>query len=318
MEIDITAEKKKYLEVLNKYYSLKSSGNDTIKYYNFLIKSLDFNERTYLRDIYEDIVSTAVSNNDYAPLKRAFFQNTRVRLLPDDNGGYDHCWQLWGALDLLGCDEYENIYRLFPSGIPFSYNGYPMYVNATNILLCILYNKNGTELYEQKKAMDKALKFVSSKKPKWDRAVVAALIGILEHDTEMLSENLQIVCENTLRLDLVQFRKIQCITAYGITALAYHNLSDDEFQRVRLPEYKNYSKGYITWFLQENLQKELCIPYDPPFEEVNDILKMPIAITQTRPPFVPSNEEIKVKKVAALDADKMREEFIADILSQKE
>ena len=316
MGIDIDVEKRNYMEILKEKFSLESKGNDIRKYYTFLLKNLDWAERTYLRGIYEEILSKSVADNDYQTIKNVFFQGTRTQLLPSGNGGYDHCWQLWGALDSIGCDNYENIYRLFPNGIPLSCNGYPTYVNATNILLCILYNKGEKQLYEQNKVTEKALKFIASKKPRWDRAVVAALLGILEHDIEMVSQNLQAICESTLRIDLIKYKKIQCITAYGITALAYHNLTKEEFQNIKLPEYKNYSIGYIKWFLDGNWKDDLCILYDHPFEEVNTILKMPVAISQTNPPFVLSDDEIKVKKVVSLNTDKMLDDYISNICEQ--
>ena len=303
-----------YMDFLKEKYP-PEKRDDVRKYYASLIKTLDWAESTYLGDIYEEIIREALISNDYATIKKVFFQGTRTCLLPGTGGGYDHCWRIWDALDDIGCDDYENIYRLFPAGIPLSQKGYPTYVNATNILLCILYNQDGKRLYDQTKVEEKAGKFLTSKKPVWDRAVVGALLGVLEHDTKMVTENLQAICEGTMRIDLIKYKKIQCITAYGVTALAYHNLTEEEFRNIKLPEYKNYSTGYIKWFLEGNWQAELCILYDYPFDEVNMILKMPVALPQTIPPFVSSEDEVKVKKVSLLDGDKMLEDFISDILA---
>lgn len=314
MKTDILAKKERYIDFLKEKYP-PEKRDDVRKYYASLIKNLDWAESTYLGDAYEEILSEAVNHNNYETIKKVFFQGTRTWLLPGTSGGYDHCWRIWDALDDIGCDDYENIYRLFPAGIPLSQKGYPAYVNATNLLLCILYNKDEKRLYDQTKVEEKAEKFISSKKPVWDRAVVGALLGILKHDTNMASENLQALCEATMRMNLIKYKKVQCITAYGVTALAYHNLTEEEFGNIKLPEYKNYSKGYIRWFLAGNWQAELCIPYDAPFDEVNAILKMPVALPQTIPPFVLSEDEVKVKKVSLLDADKMLEDYISDILS---
>ena len=268
----------------------------------------------HLQAVYEKQIAEALKQNDFATLKSVFYHAAKVKLLPCGYSGFDHCDRLWPLLDLLSCAEMDNIYRVLPERLPLSTNGYAMYVNGINILLCLLYNNEENAAYAKEKVTSKADKFISSKKPMWERSVISCLLAIIDHDVYRLSENFQYVCDSYSKMNIASYMKIQCQNAYGLLVLAKHFLSEEEFNTVILPEHKNFSKDYIEWlFHQKELSDELCIKYEAPLEKVNDILKKPVAITRIYQPHINSDNAyltISKKKAWYMDIDTMMDEFL--------
>lgn len=267
-------------------------------------------------EIFEKEIGTAVNNTDYVKLKSVFYHATRIKLLPLSSSGYDHCSVIWPLLDLLACDDFDHIYRVLPEGLPISANGFPMYINATNLLLCLLYNTVENEIYEQDKVVEKAEKFIATKKPLWERSVVACILALLKHDTTSFSVNLQKVCESYSKVSCAKYMKLQCQNAYGLIVLAKHFLTEEEFPKVEYPEYKNFAKGYIDWFLnQKELPNDLCFAYENSLEELNSILKKPVAVTRIHQPYLDSDNPYissREKKAWYMDLKKMQNEFYSE------
>ena len=146
-----------------------------------------------IKSFYEECITEALVNDDFAKLQSVFLHSVKIQMLPVGASGYDHCDRLWGLLDLLACDDFDNVYRMLPEGIPLSNNGYPMYIHGTNILLCLLYNSENAAVYPADKIIEKAEKFTFSKKALWERAVISCLLGILQCDVSRISDSLQFV-----------------------------------------------------------------------------------------------------------------------------
>lgn len=268
----------------------------------------------YLPAVYEKQIADAVKGNDFVTLKSIFYHAAKVKLLPCSSSGYDHCDRLWPLLNLLACAGFENVYRILPEGLPLSTNGYAMYVNGINVLLCLLYNIEDNTVYAQDKVVAKAEKFAASKKPMWERSVVACLLAIMEHDVSRLSENLQNVCDGYNKMSIETYMKMQCQNAYGLLILAKHIFSEEEFATIALPENKNFSKGYAEWFInQKELSDELCMTYEAPLEMINDVLKKPVAVTRIYQRYINSDNAYlsnSAKKAWYMDRDTMMEEFL--------
>lgn len=305
-------------EYMNNLIEFSSRAQDkyaqgSFEYYKKLLSAIQMN-RSDVQQIYEKEIKEALSKRDYFKLKSIFYHISKVKMLPCSSGGYDHCGRLWQLLDLLACDSYDNIIRVLPTGLPLASNGYPMFIHATNLLLCLLYNKNGENPYKQDKVIEKAEKFITSKKPLWERAVVACVLNIMEGDVKGFSENLQNVCDGYGKQSIAKYMKMQCQSAYGLVALAKNVWSQDEFKEVVLPDNKNFSKEYIQWFLiQEKISDDLFLTYETPLEEVNCILKKPVAITRIYQPNIDSDNEYlsaKDKKAYYKDMDTMLLEFL--------
>lgn len=144
--------------------------------------------------------------------------------------------------------------------------------------------------------------------------MISCLLAIMDHDVSRLSENLQNVCESYNKMNIAAYMKIQCQNVYGLLVLAKHILSEEEFNSVTLPEYKNFSKDYIEWFFHQNkISDELCIKYEAPLEKINDILKKPVAITRIYQPYINSDNVYLTsleKKAWYMDIDTMMDEFL--------
>lgn len=292
----------------------EEEGNDTFSYYKRMFDYLSTSYPSRFA-IYEEYITEALDNDDFARLQSVFLHSARTKLLPDGvEGGYDHCDRLWLLLDLLACDDFDNVYRVFPEGLPLSTNGYPMYIHGTNILLCLLYNSENATVYPADKIIDKAEKFATSKKPLWERSVVSCLLGILQCDVSRISDSLQKVCEGFAKMNVAKYMKMQCQNAYGLIVLARHFLPEDKFAQIIYPEYKNFSKNYMSWLLEQNeLSKDLCITYPSPIEELNEILKKQIAITCIHQPNLNSDNpylSAREKKAYHVDLKRMLAEFI--------
>ena len=311
----LNSEIDKYMNKL-----LERSENTKEKYGEnnpiYIKKILDviYVNHTFLQAVYEKQIEDAVKRNDFATLKSVFYHAAKVKLLPCGSSGYDHCDRFWPLLDLLACAEMDNIYRILPKELPLSTNGYAMYVNGINILLCLLYNDEHNAAYAKDKVTAKAEKYAKSKQPMWERSVISCLLAIMNHDVSRLSENLQNVCESYNKMNIAAYMKIQCQNAYGLLVLAKHILSEEEFNSVTLPEYKNFSKDYIEWFFHQNkISDELCIKYEAPLEKINDILKKPVAITRIYQPYINSDNAYLTsseKKAWYMDIDTMMDEFL--------
>lgn len=267
-----------------------------------------------IQTVYEEYITEAVKSNDFGRLQSIFLHSVRVRMLPEGASGYDHCDRLWLLLDLLACDDFDNIYRVLPRGLPISANGYPMYVNGTNIVLCLLYNKENNITYPVDKIIEKAEKFAASKKPLWERSVISCLLGILQEDVSRISDSLQQVCTGFAKTDTAKYQKIQCQNAYGLLVLAKHFLREEKLEQIKYPEYKNFSSNYMKWLLEQSvLPKKLCITYDPPMEEINEILTRPIAVTRIYQPYLNSDSSYlsaREKKAYYMDLGTMLTEFL--------
>ncbi|MBD5545435.1 MAG: hypothetical protein HDR01_14640 [Lachnospiraceae bacterium] len=287
--------------------------NDTFSYYKKIFSYLKA-ANSNLQAVYEGYITEALNNDEFAKLQSVFLHSARIKMLPEGSSGYDHCDRLWGLLDLLACDDFDNVYRILPEGLSLSTNGYSMYIHGTNILLCLLYNSENATAYPADKIIDKAEKFAISKKALWERSVISCLLGILQCDVSKISDSLQQVCDGFTKTNAAKYMKMQCQNAYGLMMLAKHFLSEEKFAQIIYPECKNFSKNYMSWLLeQDELSKDLCVTYDSPMEELNEILKKQIAITCIHQPYLNSANpylSAKDKKAYYMDFEKMLAEFI--------
>lgn len=308
------------METKSERFSENQYKKGSVEYYRELCYSVDIELIYDTQRVFEEKYKQAVKNKDYRLLHSIFYHEIKLDMLPLWSGGYDHSTRFTELLRLLACDEFCNIYRVFPEGLPLAANGYPMYVKATNLILCMLYNTAGEEVYNQEKVIEQAEKYITSKQPAWDRAVVACVLAIIKGDMFSFSVMLQKVCEGHTRRSIIKYKKLQCDCAYGLIVLAKHFCSKEDFEAIKYPENKCFDKGYIEWLLSlETLPKDLCFEYEGDFEEMNDILKMPIAKTYIHQPYLGTDNpyiSAKEKKEWHLDTkEKMLAEFCKDIVN---
>ena len=255
------------------------------------------------------IFKSAEKNRDYPVMQQLFFTLNKKILSWKSGTGYDHCSEIYTMIPYLCCAESDEIFRVFPSELPLSANGHSMLVNSTALLQCILYKGK----YEEEKVIAKAEKYILSKNPKWDRAYVGCFLSIIKKDADMLSENLQELCNNHTRQSICSFMKYHCQSAYGILVFAKKNLPKEIFEKVKMPEHKTFDKGYMEWVFNEQFVRQSIYDYKAPFDEFNVVYEMPLPITMVYRPYLNSDNKYLTsfeKKSYYLDVSAMNAQIL--------
>lgn len=259
-------------------------------------------------NMFMDILKKAIKEQDFDTMYACFLCMHKGKLLWHSQSGYDHCDVFYNFLAHLSYANYEDIFRAFPDNLPISTNGYNMLVYGTNLILYMLY----PDKYDKDNTITKAEKYVASKAAKGDRALISVLLGIIKKDVQMISDNLQIMCSTHARTDLIyQTEKVQCCQAYGLLKIAYHMLTKEEFDKIELPNYKTFDKGYLYWLLAGGFSEKLIIEYKHPYEIFNVALLAPIPITKVIQPYLDTNKaELKRYRKSYMDINKMNLELV--------
>ena len=307
---------KEYLESLQFWYNaaLEESEKDGKAFHKRFILGWTFSR--YPKD--EDFLSlfkSAEKNKDYPVMQQLFFTLNKRILLWNSDSGYDHCMVIYTMMPYLCCAEYDEIYREFPSDLPIAANGHSMMVNATALLQCILYKGK----YDEEKVIAKAEKYILSKKPKWDRAYVGCFLAIIKNDADMLSENLQELCNYHTRQSICGFMKYHCQSAYGILVFAKKNLPKETFEKVKMPEYKTFDPGYMEWVFNEKFVRESIYDYKAPYEELNIAYEMPLPITKVHHRYLNSdNKHISSweKRAYYMDEPAMNDQVVEYVMER--
>lgn len=293
--------------------ALERSGNDRPAY---LDKMLDY-RKICARDMLEDMekaLEKAVDDRDYESVQRLLFTYYHTDLTIQGCGGYDHSHVIFQMIPYLSCAAYENIFRALPKELPLSENGHTMCINGTNLLLCTLY----PGVYDTEKVLKNAEKHVNSKQPKWDRAFVACLLGILKNDAELFSQNVQLLCELHSRVDLPKFVKVQCVYAYGMLVIAKHNMSADAFEKIKMPEYKNFDIEYLNYIFEGHFSKEPVYTHDEAYKEFDYLYDILIPITELYQPYLDKEAYTKRERNKYyMDSKSMNAQIISEILKRE-
>ena len=259
-----------------------------------------------------DILKRSMKEKDYPLMQAVMNFMNKSNVLWNTQNGCDHSYMAYHIVNYLSSAEYENLYRAFPQGLPLASNGHTMNVHAANLILCLLYKYD----YDRTAIEEKAKKYITSKQPKWDRAFVACLLGILEEDTDLISENIQVLCELLARTDVTSFEKLQCQFAYGMLAIAYNNLPQDKYKLIRMPEYKNFDLGYMKWLIEGIFTKESLIEFRKPCEILNIFMSSPISRTLIHQPYLNEDVSARQKKQFFMDCDRMNDELIQYVMTK--
>jgi hypothetical protein len=265
---------------------------------------------TDLGEVCIETLKKGVKEKDYPLMQAAMNFMNKSDILWNLESGYDHSYMAYHIVSYLSSAEYESLSRAFPRGLPLASNGNTMNVHAANLILCMLYKDD----YDIEMVIDKARKYTISKQSRWDRAFVACLLGILEQDTDIISENIQVLCELLARTDVTGFEKLQCQFAYGMLVIAYHNLPADKYELIRMPEYKNFDPGYMEWLLRGELAEEKLIEFRSPYELLNILMLAPISVTRVHQTYLNEDVPARQKKQFFMDCDSMHEKLIQYVM----
>ncbi len=309
----------KYLDNLLNYResALEHAGNDRTLYLNHMLNYREFcaqsKEAQSLGEDMERALKKAVADQDHASVQRLLFTFYQGVLTAYWRSGCDHSRLIFQIIPFLSCASYDNIFRAFPKELPLSEYGHTMCINGANLVQCILY----PGMYDTEKVIEKAETHINSKQPKWDRAFVACLFGVLKNDAELFSQNIQLLCELHSRNDISKFLKIRCVFAYGMWVFAKHNMVSDVFAKVKMPVYKNFDKEYLTYISENAFSTEPVYVHPEPFTEFNYLFEIPIPITRLyQPYFNNENYTKREQKVRYLDTENMNMQCVEEIMKR--
>ena len=313
MKIEIDKE---YLKSLKFWYNaaLEKSAEKSKEFYKTFIYGWSLSIYPEDNDILS-IFKKVEKSKDYSAMQQLFYTHNKRILTWNLSSGYDHCMAIYTMMPYLCCSDYDEIYRAFPSDLPISTNGHSMMVNATALLQCILYKGK----YDEENVIAKAEKYILTKNPKWDRAYVGCFLAIIKKDADMLSENLQILCNYHTRQSICGFMKYHCQSAYGILVFAKKNLPQEIFERVKMPEHKTFDPGYMEWVFNEQFVRESIFDYKAPYEELNIVYEMPLPITKVHRPYLNSDNEYissSAKKAYFMDEAAMNDQVVEYVMER--
>lgn len=306
------AEFHERLDRFNEKAADKAEG-DVHKYLGYLLNwsSYAIHSDAGIGDLCADTLKKSLKEKNYSLMQATMNFVNKANLLWSSQNGCDHSFMAYHIVHYLSSAKYENISRAFPQGLPPASNGHTMNIHAANLILCLLYKDD----YDMEAVSDKARKYIVSKQPRWDRAFAACLLGILEQDTDLISENIQVLCELLARTDVTDFDKLQCQFAYGMLVIAYNNLPPDRYESIRMPEYKNFDSGYMNWLLKGKFSEETLIAFRSPYEILNVAMTAPISHTLVHQPYLNEDVPARQKKQFFMDHDKMNEELIQYVMT---
>ena len=144
------------------------------------------------------------------------------------------------------------------------------YRPATNMLIG-LWRKDSSVLDY---AVPRAKKFVSGKRPQWERAVAAYLLAVYDKNPREAGVQLELLCRGVMRTDFdADSDKVLFVPAHGLYQLAACLWDEELFQQLPMPNHKIFSKEYAIWRNTQKVHPELFAKYPEPM--INSILTNP-------------------------------------------
>ena len=133
-----------------------------------------------------------------------------------------------------------------------------------------------------------------------------------------MEQDLQTVCSSYAKMGISSAKKRLCVNAYGLLMLPKFIWPELNLQSFKLPVNKNFNKEYAIWRIANQSPKlDLHYHYPTPMKEINEILMAPVAKAIIVQPYLNSNSEYisaTSKKAWSLDTDKMRLQFVEELL----
>lgn len=288
----------------------KNVGKDEVSLIKNIIKDSSCG---ILKTNYETWLEECISNYNWSELNNLIFQECHFRLLPGCSGGTDHSANILIVLEAFACGDDSTFERVFHLELGGTKNGYPFLVVISNLLIALWYQDEGL----QQKAILAAEKFVSTKKPQWERAAVAFVMDIHKCNVQGMTMHLQQVCAGYARTDFEVSRKRLCVPAHGLYCLAKKLLSNEVFLQIEMPNHKSFSKKYAEWRNQNPIiEFKLYFKFPNSMDIINKIYAYPVAKSIITQPYINSNNpyhSAQLKKRWFLDEDAMLETMSNEI-----
>ncbi len=219
---------------------------------------------------YAECLGKVLMDKDWNRLNNLIYQENCFRSLCSLTNGDTHYWAFLDMLDALAVGNMKTFDLLVPHKTERVTHIYPAYRPATDMLIG-LWRKDDSVLDY---AVPRAKKFVSGKRPQWDRATVAYLLALYDKNPEEAGVQLELLCKGAMRSDFdADTDKILFVPALGLYQLAACLWEEELFRQLPMPNHKIFSKEYAIWRNTQTVHPELFAKYPEPI--INNILINP-------------------------------------------
>ncbi|GFH91302.1 hypothetical protein IMSAGC002_02554 [Lachnospiraceae bacterium] len=219
---------------------------------------------------YMECLGKVLMDKDWDRLNNLIYQENCFRSLCSLMCGDTRYWAFLDMLDALAVGNMKTLELLVPHKTEPVTNIFPAYRPATNMLIG-LWRKDSSVLDY---AVPRAKKFVSGKRPQWERAAVAYLLAVYDKNPEEAGVQLELLCKGVMRADFdADTDKVLFVPAHGLYQLAACLWDKELFQQLPMPNHKIFSKEYAVWRNTHEIQPELFVKYPEPV--INNILINP-------------------------------------------
>ncbi len=252
-------------EVVRRFYIIEKECPDwdhySLKYLWLLLDNS--------HDPFEYVFDKCFARQNWQELNNFFYQHNRLNIFPPFFQSEDPSWHFLNALTAIAVGDYQTMEYIFPANMKIRKhnNIYPLY-KVGDIMLAGLWYQNTALLSA---ALPKAKKYIAGKWPKWERAAIAYLLALYEHDIAAAGEYLENACK-IMHTDLNDNDKKVFSVAHGLYQLAEKVLGKEEFQKLSMPEYKTFSRDYAKWRNTCFDSPQLYIHFPEPVSFINDLL----------------------------------------------
>ncbi|MCI8491253.1 MAG: hypothetical protein HFJ04_13610 [Lachnospiraceae bacterium] len=200
-------------------------------------------------------------DQDWDRLNSFIYQENCFRSLCSLMCGDSYYWSFLDMLDALAVGNMKTLDLLVPHKTERVTHIFPVYRPATDMLIG-LWRKDDSILDY---AVPRAKKFVSGKRPQWERAAVAYLLAIYDKNPEEAGVQLEHLCKGVMRTDFdADTDKVLFVPAHGLYQLAACLWDKELFQQLLMPNHKIFSKEYAIWRNTQKVHPELFAKYPEP------------------------------------------------------
>lgn len=219
---------------------------------------------------YAECLRKVLIDKDWNRLNNLIYQENCFRSLCALMNGDTHYWAFLDMLYALAAGNMKTLDLLIPHKTEQVTHIYPTFRPATDMLIG-LWRKDGSVLDY---AVPRAKKFVSGKRPQWDRATVAYLLAIYDKNPEEAGVQLELLCKGAMRSDFdADTDKLLFVPAHGLYQLAACLWNEKLFRQLPMPNHKIFSKEYAIWRNTQKVHPKLFAEY--PEQRINQVLTNP-------------------------------------------
>lgn len=219
---------------------------------------------------YAQCLGKVLMDKDWNRLNNLIYQENCFRSLCSLMCGDTHYWAFLEMLEALAVGNMKTLDLLIPYKTEPVTHIFPAYRPATDMLIG-LWRKDDSVLDY---AVPRAKKFVSGKRPQWERATIAYLLAMYNKNPEEAGMQLELLCKGVMRADFdADTDKTLFVPAHGLYQLAACLWDEKLFQRLPMPDHKIFSKEYAIWRNTQKVHPELFAKYPEPM--INNVLVNP-------------------------------------------